>query len=222
MAISRTFRNLTKSSPGATPVSSVTSASFDSTGARSLVVWVKHEAAPTTITVSDNKGNTFSAISGSKQNHSNGDLSSEMFVDLTASVGTGHTVTANFAGARPYVRVVVWTITADAEPQLASNAQAQGLSSTFDAGTLTIAGSVASVSMMGVGEYSAITYTPGSGWTEDVDDLVHGQSRADAALGTIDPVATGSGSMNFVCQAASFIESGGVVLRSRTLVGVGL
>lgn len=207
MAISKTFRNFSFS--GASPnaadlVTSVTSAAFDSTGEKAVVVWAKHEGAPTTITLSDNKGNTYTPLT--KVDHSNNDLSSRIaYVLSPGSVGTGHTVTVTLGAARPYIRLAVWTITAGAAPTLDTSVQTSGASATPNAGNLVT--SAASVSFLGVGEYAAVTFTPDAGWTEDVDNASHVCSRADASSGTFAASSTASASMSWVANAASFVES---------------
>lgn len=211
MAISKTFRNFSFS--GASPnaadvVTSVTSAAFDSTGEKAVVVWVKHEGAPTTITLSDNKGNTYTPLT--KVDHSNNDLSSQIaYVLSPGSVGTGHTITATFGAARVYVRLAVWTITANAAPTLDTSVQTAGNGTTPNAGNLVT--SAASVSFLGVGEYSTVTFTPGAGWTEDVDNFSHACSRADASAGTVAASSTSSGAMDWSANAASFVESAATV-----------
>lgn len=63
---------------------------------QSVQVFVSHEGAPVTITVSDG---TSSLSPGTKVNHSNGDLSGQWFY-LLSSVATGTvTYTASFSGA---------------------------------------------------------------------------------------------------------------------------
>jgi hypothetical protein len=74
-----------------------------------------------------------------------------------------------------------------------------------DAGSLVT--TAATVSFTGVGEYDSVTYTAGSGWTEDYDSGHFGQSRSDAS-GTLDPacsLATG-GPMDWIACAVSFKE----------------
>jgi hypothetical protein len=78
--------------------------------------------------------------------------------------------------------------------------------SAIDAGSLVT--TAATVSFMGVGEYTHCTYTEGSGWTKDLDSEILAQSRADAS-GTLDPAATASLTMDWSACAASFKETSG-------------
>lgn len=200
MTISRTFRDETEADSSAT---SITSSSFDSTGAKSVVVWAKHEGAPTTVTFSDSKGNTYTALT--KIDHTNGDLSARIGYVLAASVGTGHTVTATFGASKAFRRLAVWTIGADNATALDVSAQAQGTGTTPDAGSLVT--TAASVSFLGIAEYNVVSGTPSSGWTEDFDVMSKGYSRADATAQTIDPSCTVSVSMDWIASGASFKEA---------------
>lgn len=177
----------------------------DSTGYTNLVCWVKHEGAPTTVTATDNKGSgSYTGLT--KRDHTNGGLSGRILWATIGTPGSSHTVTVTFGAARDFSRLICWgvnstsgTIALDAE------ADAQGIGGTaVDAGSL--ATTTATVSFMGTGEYDVVTYTPGAGWTEDVDNFSHGQSRADAS-GTLDPTCTASGGMDWVANAASFKEA---------------
>lgn len=193
---------------------------FDSTGYTHVVCFVKHEGTPTTITESDNKGSgAYNLLT--KVDHSNGDLSSRLMWVKIGTPGASHTVTVTYGSGRLYSRLACWGINATSgDIELDVQATNQGTGTAVDAGSL--ATTTATVSFMGTGEYSSVTYTPGTGWTEDLDSAIHGQSRADAS-GTLDPVATASGSMAWVANAASFKEVGGAAptVRTLTLMGVG-
>lgn len=193
---------------------------FDSTGYNHVVCFVKHEGAPTTITEADNKSSgAYNLLT--KIDHANGDLSSRMMWVKIGTPGSGHTVTVTFGSGRLFVRLACWGVNATSgDITLDVEAANQGTGTAIDAGTL--ATTAATVSFMGIGEYASVTYTPGSGWTEDLDSAIHGQSRADAS-GTLDPVATASGSMAWAANAASFKEVGGAAptVRTMTLMGVG-
>lgn len=181
----------------------------DTTGYTHAVVFVKHEDPPTTISMADNKGS--GAYTGlTKFDHSNNLLTAQMFWVKIGSPGTSTTVTATFGAGKTWRKIGVWGVNAtsgdialDVE---AADQDPGGTGSTaIDAGTLVT--TAATVSFMGVAEYSAATYTPGSGWAEDVDDAILMQSRSDAS-GTLDPVATASTAISWVACAASFKETG--------------
>jgi hypothetical protein len=205
MALTRTFAIVGQNAASGT---GLTTGTFSSASQKYLVVFCKHEGAPTTITATDNKGSTLTGLT--KVSHSNGDLSVQLFHGAIGTPGTGHTVTMTLAAARAFRDVKVWVINADGTVALdVQAAGGQGTSATADAGTLST--SAAAISIMGASEDTAArTYTPSSGWTEDSDENENfGASRSDASAGTFDPSCTISGSCDWVAVAAAFIESGG-------------
>lgn len=196
----------------------------DSTGQTHLVCFVKHEGAPTTITAADNKSSgAFNLLT--KIDHGNGDLSSRIEWVKIGSPGTGHTITITYGAARPYSRLWCYGVnssTGELGLDVESASASTVAGTAIDAGSL--ATTTATVSFMGVGEYTFCTYTPGSGWTEDLDNNILAQSRSDAS-GTLDPVATSSLSMDWTANSASFKEvaggGGGSTVRNLMLMGVG-
>lgn len=189
----------------ATPVSTF-QLTVDSTGYTHVVCFVKHEGAPTTITESDNKGSgAFNMLT--KIDHTNNDLSGLMIWVKIGTPGAGHTVTVTYGAARPHSRLWCYGINSGTgELALDVEAAAQGSGFAPDAGSLVTTSPT--VSFMGVGEYTATTYTPGSGWTEDLDNVIFAQSRQDAS-GTLDPVCSSLVTMDWVACAASFKEAAG-------------
>ena len=182
----------------------LTTAAFDSTGYTHLVVFMKHEGATTTKTLSDNKGSSASTNLTLESHSGTGDLDGQLAWMSIASPGSGHTATMTLGAARPFRNFIVWLVNASGgRLELDVQSTAEGNSTTPDAGSLVT--TAATVSFMGVGEYAAGTYTIGTGWTEDYDNGSYGQSRSDAS-GTLDPVCTASGSMFWVACAASFKE----------------
>lgn len=102
-----------------------------------IIAWVKHEEAPTTLTVSDG---TSTFTPATKVNHGNNDLSSQ-FHYLLASVASGTvTYTATFAAAKGFRSFVVFefdpTATAafDTEP---TGGGASGSGGTLSSGNMT-------------------------------------------------------------------------------------
>jgi hypothetical protein len=217
MAITRSFAVGMPASGGAASGSgtTLTTATFDSTGFTHLVVFTKHEGATTTITPSDNKGST-GWTSLTKQANSVNDSWGQLHWVKIGTPGTLHTVTMTLGAARDFRQMIVWRVNSGTgEMALAhatpANAQATAAGGTaaVDAGTLTT--DAASVSFMGVAEYAAAVYTVGTGWTEDFDpngpNYTYGQSRSDASGATIDPACTGSGAQEWAACAASFKEA---------------
>lgn len=213
MAITRSFAVGMPASGGAASGSgtTLTTATFDSTGFTHLCVFTKHEGATTTITPSDNKGST-GWQSLTKQANSVNDSWGQLHWVKIGTPGTLHTVTMTLGAARDFRQIIVWRINSDTG-EIAVEAQTTAAAGTagVDAGTLTT--TVATVSVMGVAEYAAVLYTQGTGWTEDFDpngpNYTYGQSRADASGATIDPACTGTGAQEWAACAASFKESAG-------------
>lgn len=214
MALTKTFLGSAVEDASSTTIA----VTVDSTGHTHIVCFVKHEGAADTITGADNKGS--GAYTGlTKVDHSNNDLSGRLLWVKIGTPGTSHTITVTFGSSKPYRRLAVWGVNADSgNIDLDVQATAQGTgTSAIDAGSL--ATTAATVSFMGIGEYATTTYTPGSGWTEDLDNGIHAQSRADAS-GTLDPACTSVASMDFVACAASFKElAGGAATLAAVLAG---
>jgi hypothetical protein len=190
----------------------LTTGTFDSTGFTHLVVGYKHEGATTTLTPSDNKGST-GWNSLTKINHSNGDLSSQMFWVPIGTPGTGHTVTITPAASRPWRTMVVWLVSAGTTVELDAQAGAQSSGSAVDAGSLATTG-VSVVSFLFVGPYASGSYTPSAGWTEDHDGAVgsvssYGASRGPETTTPINPAATWTNTDSWAVVAASLREASG-------------
>jgi len=205
---------------GVTEITSIAVTGLNTTGYTHLIVFVKHEGASTTITAADNKGS--GAYNGlTIEDHTNGDLHSRLLWVKLGTPGTSTDVTVTFGAGRPYSRIAVWGVTSGTG-ELALDAQSnnEGTTTAIDAGSLVT--TAATVSFMGVGEYSSRNYTAGSGWAEDLDNVIFCQSRADAS-GTLDPTATADGDMDWTANSASFKEAAGgaAVVPRMMLMGVG-
>lgn len=198
----------------------LTTATFDSTGYTHVTCFAKHEGASgATQTFSDNKGSS-GVTYYTEERHTNDDLSAQMGMFPIASPGTGHTVTMTLSAARSYRGMVVWLVNATGGSlTLDVQSVAEGTGTAIDAGSL--ATTAATVSFMGVGEYAGGSFTNGSGWTEDYDSSHYGQSRADAS-GTLDPVCTASGSMDWVACSASFKEPAAAAASRQSLLLSGM
>lgn len=185
----------------------LTTGTFDSTGYTHIVAFGKHEGASgSTQTFSDNKGSSGQTYY-TEERHTTASLSGQFCMFPIASPGTGHTVTMTLSSARDFRGVVVWLVNVSGGGSLTLDVEstAEGNGFAPDAGSLVT--TAATVSFTGVGEYDSVTYTAGSGWTEDYDSGHFGQSRSDAS-GTLDPacsLATG-GPMDWIACAVSFKE----------------
>lgn len=206
MALTKLFAAGTSNAASGT---TLTTGTFNSTGYTHIVCFGKHEGASgSTQTFSDNKGSSGQTYY-TEERHTTASLSGQMAMFPIASPGTGHTVTMTLSSARDFRGLVVWLVNASGGSlTLDVQSTAEGaLTGTPDAGSL--ATTAATVSFMGVGEYTTATFEPGSGWAQDYDSGHFGQSRSDAS-GTLDPVCTlTAGTMDWVACAASFKESGG-------------
>lgn len=206
MALSHTFAAEANSSASGTVL---TTATFDSTGFEHIVAFCKHEGAPTTITVTDNKGSTIAGLT--KVNHGGGGLSSQLYHGVIGTPGAGHTVTMTLAAARTWRDVAVWLIDADgAGVELDIEAAGgSGTSTAADAGS--VVATAAAIHIYGVGQAgSPSTQTPSAGWTKHsqvADDLK--ASRAEVSATTTDPSSTSVGSSNWAAVAAAFREVAG-------------
>lgn len=209
MAITRAFAVAVQDAASGT---TLTTGTFNSTGYTHIAMFCKHEGATATSTPTDNKSSTGWA-SLTKQGNSVSDSWGQFHWVKIGTPGTGHTVTQTLDAARPYRTIIVWLINATSSEIAvdASGTGSPGTPGTPSAGTLVT--TAATVSLMGVAEYSGVTYTPGSGWTEDFDaggtpNYTYGQSRADASSGSIVANCTCS-DQDWAACAVSFKESAG-------------
>lgn len=229
MAITKAFKIGAQNGASGT---TLTTGNFDSSGNTHLVVGVKHEGAITTITPSDNKGSTgWSSLT--KQAYAPGP---DGFVQLhwvkIGTPGASHTVTITLGAARVFRTAIVWCVNADSgdiELDAETTAQSTVDGTAVDAGSLATTG-VSVASFMIAGEYAVVTWTPGTGWTEDYDpsgpdNYTGGFSRGAETTSPIDPVATASTAMAWGAAAAAFRElvgGGGAVLRKNSLLRLGV
>jgi hypothetical protein len=209
LALSRTFALAAQNAASGT---GLTTGTFDSSAGKFLVVFTKHEGAPTTISVTDNKGSgTLTPLT--KINHSNNDLSVQLHYGVIGTPGTGHTVTMTLAAARVFRDCKVWLLNADGTVALdveATGGQGNGTAATTSSYTT----SAAAISIMGASEdTTSSSYTPGTGWTEDSDENSDfGGSRSDASAGTFTANCTIGTSVDWVCVAAAFKETASFTL----------
>lgn len=123
----------------------------------SLVVWVKHEGASTTIAVADTGGgNSFTFDAADKQNHSNGDLSATFGYLLSASADASFVGRLTLGAARAFRTIQVWQFRPDAGETVTKDQSndAQGSSGSISSGNITTTGTDVIV-VGGYGEYTA-------------------------------------------------------------------
>lgn len=204
MALTRTVLGSSTSESGASTTLAVTG--MDSTSWTHILVFVKSEGTPGTITCADNKGS--GAYNGlTLHSRSGGSLHGRLLWVKIGTPGASHDVTVTFGTAVDARRMFVYGINASSgEIELDVESTADGSGTAIDAGSLVT--TTATLSFTASCGWDAPTYTPGSGWTEDFDTKIHGQSRTDTS-GTLDPVCTSGTSMTWLACAASFKEVAG-------------
>lgn len=213
MAISKAFGG-TGTSSGST--TTVATGNINTTGKTHVVVFVKHEGATTTTTMSTNVGTlTWNALTKIGNRVAQDSWCQLHWAKLSGTSAT-QTFTATLGAARSFKTIGAWLITADSgDIELDAESVGTSISSIFeepDAGSLVTSGASV-VSFMGVAEYAVSTYTAGSGWTEDWDlngsgsSYAFGQSRGPETTTPIDPVCDMSASsMDWAACSASFRE----------------
>lgn len=82
-----------------------TTTGFDSTGANLVTIHAAWASVLGTITISDNKGNSYTA----RTEHSNGSVSSQIFDVAAPTVGSGHTFTLSGSGIFAAMEAYAWS-----------------------------------------------------------------------------------------------------------------
>jgi hypothetical protein len=178
-----------------------TSGTFDSTGGGGILYFLVHEGASTaSYTWTDNKstpGGQFVTLG--TMNASTGTGSGDLNITLmfvyrgSATWGTGHTVTVDFAGADArtfrYGGGVVLNGTFGSTHVSATTQTAQGSNGTVDAGSLVT--DAAAYCIQVAGNYNAeVADSAGTGWTlkSNATGGRHFSARNESSAGTFDPV----------------------------------
>ena len=204
MALTRTFagQNDTNSNGSTLSITGV-----DTTGYDYAVVFYKHEGGSTTLTFSDNQSNTWTK--GTYVSENNNDLHAQAAYAKLDTTSGSHSFTVTGGANRQYRDMRVYlidsagaTVALDVETTADSNAD-----SFTDPGGGNLVTSAASVCMHFVGGYASLTYTAGSGWTEDSDTANnYNQSRSEASSGTFALDCTPSGDTVWVSIGLAFVE----------------
>jgi hypothetical protein len=189
----------------------LTSSAFSSSGFTHVVAFTKHETHSASATVSDNKGSgNFTKLT--QQQAATSNAWGQLHWAKIGTPGTSHTVTMTTNAAADFRTLIVWLINSGTgDIQVVSSPTASGTSATPSAGTVSNAGALSIVSIMGVAETAAVTWTPGSGWTEDWDqgssvNSTYGGSRGAETTTSFAANATATGSMDWAACAAAFAE----------------
>lgn len=206
-----TYIGATKGDINGTPATSVTtdSATVNTSAGDLAFVFVKHEGGTTTRTISDSAGGNTWTSRGSVD-HSNGDMHTEMFTSVLTNGASGHTFTCTCGASRAYFFVGAVVFRSDVGWSYFDAATAQGSSSSPSAGSKTPTG--AYVAVTGFGEYSAVTWTAGAGWTSTLTGTFATsfvERRTNTTGETITGNATPSSSMDWAANMVVFLESSG-------------
>jgi hypothetical protein len=178
----------------------------------SVVFFVKHEGANGTITPSVVGGTSSQTFESSVEvNHSNTDLNSQMFVIENANADAALVIRFTFNVAKLFRRVGFIQFRPAGGKQFSfvpstQENSSQGTSTGPGATNLTT--STAAVLVLGVGEYNTVTYTPGTGWTEEVEpgNSIYMEYRIETTGGTFSPSCTCSSLMDWVANAVYLTE----------------
>jgi hypothetical protein len=211
MAISKAFQNFAGANASAT---STTSSAYNSTGFTHVVGFYKHEGATTAVTPSATNvaAGNWTGNASVKKGNSVSDSWGQFFWAKIDTPGAAQTMTADHSpDSRPFRTLIVWLVNATSGAISKVDEKSDSLNnSTPTAGTLSNAGGASVVSFMGVAEYSSVTYTPGSAWTEDADtnptNATFGESRGAETTTSITADCTSSLAMDWAAVAVMFKE----------------
>lgn len=203
-----------KSSPDATPgtVISTTTGIIAKRG-RLFATFSKWEgAAGAAGAITDTIGNTYLRTIPLQRHTTNNDLEGGWLAAISTNGHAKNLFTQTLAAARPFRRLLVIAI--DPRPGYrfilrpnlinTQKVSAQGASSAPASGNFTAIGP--GVALAGVGEYDVVTYTPGSGWTEGLDQSAYAEYQLLVSGALINGNATSTLSMDWVASAFSIVE----------------
>ena len=204
-----TYIGATKGDISGTAATSVTtsSASVNTSAGDLVFVFVKHEGLSTTRTITDSAGGNTWTSRGSID-HTNNDLHSEIFTSVLTNGATAHQFTCTLGAARAYFFVGAIIFRSTVGWAYFDAISAQGTSATPSAGSKTPTGAYAAVT--GFGEYAAVTWTAGTGWTSTLTGtsaVSFMERRTNTISETITGNATSSSSMNWTANMAVFLEA---------------
>lgn len=210
--------------------SSVTLDATITTSAGNLLIAIVEAdtVAANGVTVSDNKGNTWSrAISTSLA--ATFDL--EVWYTVITTGGSGHQITATDNGGGVDSILIVEEWSGNTTTPLDVSVGATGVTSTALNSGASATTAQANELVIGAGVASgAVTLTPGSGYSNlnqanTTFSTLAFESKTVSAVGTQTATMTSSASGSWVCQVVTFKELGGTITVNRisnlSLLGVG-
>jgi hypothetical protein len=186
----------------------ITSPALNVQAGDGLIFGVKQEGGNTTITFTASAAQTIAH--GTEINHSNTDLQGRMGYILSANANAALTISANFGASRSFLHLHVMQFRPAASTVFVFDIEPTGVQSN---GSTLATGNFTKTGAGAVGaffcEYSTVTYTPGSGWTDAL-------AAATAAFSEYQlPVAGGTlnadcsivgGPMDYIAMAIALTE----------------
>lgn len=212
---------------GATPLAS---AAIDTTGATLIVVTASAAGiGPQTLSVSDNKGNTWTALTAQEQTSSNS-ARVQLYYTIPTSVGSGHTFTVTATGTGfggTGVEVEAFSGTAassvfDVENQGQVNASATiqpGSVAPNNANSVVISADTTDANFVVSSVNSSFTITDNNGATKANTAMAY---IIQTSASAVNPTWTNSGSAGAVATIAVFKAAVGVTTHQNILQGVSI
>jgi hypothetical protein len=193
----------------------LSTASFDSTGYTHAIVFTSHESHSGAAVISDNKSTATWNDLTKQQSGSGTDAYGQLHWGKIGSPGSGHIITMTVDSTADWRVIGVWLVNADSgELELVDETTGadSGSSTNISAGTLSNAEAKDIVSFF-ASNATAYTdgYTNGTGWTEDYDvandPYPYLQSRGPEATTSISAYGTSANAITYAAVAASFAEA---------------
>lgn len=177
-----------------------------------IIVFVKHESTPTTITVTDNHSNTYTTrkkidkSSGSAAN----DLSGEVFTAVANGTYSDLVITGNFLASKPF-RLIQTHKYRPSGSALDYDNGSTGESSSVGTGVSAAGYAVdaaGGAAVLFVGEYADGTpYTAGAGWTNQLNSGSTADRLTTGSEGTVTPSTTANVGLDWICLSISVKET---------------
>lgn len=177
-----------------------------------IIVFVKHESTPTTITVTDNHSNTYTTRKkiDKSSGAASGDLSGEVFTAVANGTYSDLVITGNFSVSKPF-RLIETHKYRPSGSALDYDNGSTGESSSVGTGVSASGYAVdaaGGAAVLFVGQYADGTpYTPGAGWTNQLDSGQTADRLLGTSEGTITPSTTAFVGIDWICLSISVKET---------------
>lgn len=195
-----------------------------------IVFWTKWEGADTTCSVADT-GGTDNFTTGTKLQHSNGDLNGQWHYFIGATVTGSVTYRMTLSASRTWRKAICFVFTPDGGETvtLADQSTGQGTSTNPTSSNITISGT----DLVALGAYGEYSGSSDSSWQVNGSTtgvVVHQEGPASAWYKILTSGFTGnvdvtiSASADWLCHAIAFdsASAGGATPKFLTLLGVGM